>query len=146
MTITKQCFIFFPSVTGSEDMSVYFFDIERSSKPCVNKLQGHSAPVLAVCFNYDESLLASSDADVSHVKVGCSHCILIPKSLTRTFCVSNESPYFLIIIPKFELQMTYFWQWYANVHFLMYFHNSHISSVTFLFLLQERKYEDTLRY
>ncbi|XP_072044638.1 WD repeat-containing protein 13-like [Amphiura filiformis] len=50
-------------ITGSEDMNVYFFDIERSSKPCVNKLQGHSAPVLAVCFNYDESLLASSDAD-----------------------------------------------------------------------------------
>ncbi|KAJ8036890.1 WD repeat-containing protein 13 [Holothuria leucospilota] len=50
-------------VTGSEDMSVYFFDIERTTKPCVNKLQGHSAPVLAVSFNYDESLLASSDSD-----------------------------------------------------------------------------------
>ncbi|XP_071815064.1 WD repeat-containing protein 13-like [Apostichopus japonicus] len=50
-------------VTGSEDMSVYFFDIERTTKPCVNKLQGHSAPVLSVSFNYDESLLASSDSD-----------------------------------------------------------------------------------
>lgn len=50
-------------VSGSEDMSVYFFDIERTNRPCVNKLQGHSAPVLDVCFNYDESLLASCDAD-----------------------------------------------------------------------------------
>ncbi|XP_067140482.1 WD repeat-containing protein 13-like [Centruroides vittatus] len=49
-------------VTGSEDMCVYFFDVEQENKPCVNKLQGHSAPVLDVCFNYDESLLASSDA------------------------------------------------------------------------------------
>ncbi|XP_041473727.1 WD repeat-containing protein 13-like [Lytechinus variegatus] len=50
-------------VTGSEDMSVYFFDIERKLKPCVNKLQGHSAPVMGVSFNYDESLLATSDAE-----------------------------------------------------------------------------------
>ncbi|XP_013789915.1 WD repeat-containing protein 13-like [Limulus polyphemus] len=50
-------------VTGSEDMCVYFFDVERERKPCLNKLQGHSAPVLDVCFNYDESLLASSDAE-----------------------------------------------------------------------------------
>ncbi|XP_071797828.1 WD repeat-containing protein 13-like isoform X2 [Asterias amurensis] len=51
-------------VTGSEDMSVYFYDVERtSSKPCVNKLQGHSGPVLAVSFNYDESLLASCDSE-----------------------------------------------------------------------------------
>ncbi|XP_033118477.1 WD repeat-containing protein 13-like [Anneissia japonica] len=50
-------------VTGSEDMCVYFFDIERSTKPCVNKLQGHSGPVLSVSFNYDESLLASSDCN-----------------------------------------------------------------------------------
>ncbi|XP_070579907.1 WD repeat-containing protein 13-like isoform X2 [Ptychodera flava] len=50
-------------VSGSEDMCVYFFDVERANKPLVNKLQGHSAPVLDVSFNYDESLLASSDAD-----------------------------------------------------------------------------------
>jgi len=50
-------------VSGSEDMNVYFFDTERDSRPCVNKLQGHSAPVLDVCFNYDESLLASCDAN-----------------------------------------------------------------------------------
>ena len=55
--------VLFLVVSGSEDMNVYFFDIERESKPCVNKLQGHSAPVLDVCFNYDESLLASCDAN-----------------------------------------------------------------------------------
>lgn len=49
-------------VTGSEDTCVYFFDLEKEHKPCVNKLQGHSATVIDVCFNYDESLLASSDA------------------------------------------------------------------------------------
>lgn len=36
--------------------------MEKEHKPCVNKLQGHSATVIDVCFNYDESLLASSDA------------------------------------------------------------------------------------
>lgn len=48
-------------VTGSEDSCVYFLDIERDEKPCVNKLQGHACPVLGVSFNYDESLLATSD-------------------------------------------------------------------------------------
>ena len=52
-------------VTGSEDMAVYFFDVEKAEKPCVNKLLGHSAPVLDVCWNYDESLLASCDTEVS---------------------------------------------------------------------------------
>lgn len=52
---------FFFTVSGSEDMCVYFFDIGKDSKPCVNKLLGHSAPVLDVCFNCDESLLASCD-------------------------------------------------------------------------------------
>nr|XP_018669266.1 WD repeat-containing protein 13-like [Ciona intestinalis] len=50
-------------VTGSEDMSVCFFDIESSSKICVNRLQGHSAVVLAVSFNHDESMLASCDTE-----------------------------------------------------------------------------------
>ncbi|KAJ6655268.1 hypothetical protein lerEdw1_005460 [Lerista edwardsae] len=49
-------------MTGSEDMCVYFFDVERATKAIVNKLQGHSAAVLDVSFNCDESLLASSDA------------------------------------------------------------------------------------
>lgn len=48
-------------VTGSEDSCVYFLDIERDIKPVVNKLQGHACPVLGVSFNYDESLLATSD-------------------------------------------------------------------------------------
>ena len=43
-------------------MCVYFFDIGKEKKACVNKLLGHSAPVLDVCFNCDESLLASCDA------------------------------------------------------------------------------------
>lgn len=49
-------------VTGSEEMCVHFFDVERAAKAAVNKLQGHSVPVLDVSFNCDESLLASSDA------------------------------------------------------------------------------------
>ncbi|XP_039291117.1 WD repeat-containing protein 13-like [Nilaparvata lugens] len=48
-------------VTGSEDSCVYFLDIEREVRPVVNKLQGHACPVLGVSFNYDESLLATSD-------------------------------------------------------------------------------------
>ncbi len=49
------------SVSGSEDSCVYFIDIARDSNFMVNKLQGHSCPVLGVSFNYDESLLATSD-------------------------------------------------------------------------------------
>ena len=49
-------------VSGSEDSTVYFFDVQRDTKPCVNKLQGHSGAVLDVCFNYDESMLASCDS------------------------------------------------------------------------------------
>ncbi|XP_025900580.1 WD repeat-containing protein 13, partial [Nothoprocta perdicaria] len=51
------------TVTGSEDASVYFFDVARAAaRAAVNSLQGHGGPVLAVAFNCDESLLASSDA------------------------------------------------------------------------------------
>lgn len=53
-------------VTGSEDSSITFFtctvDEDSTKKRCVNKLQGHSAPVLDVCFNAEESLLASADS------------------------------------------------------------------------------------
>ena len=52
-------------MSASEDMAVYFFDVDRAEKPCVNKLLGHSAPVLDVCWNYDESLLASCDTEVA---------------------------------------------------------------------------------
>ncbi|ENN75060.1 hypothetical protein HUJ04_001220 [Dendroctonus ponderosae] len=51
-------------VTGSEDGSVYFVDVETSSsKAVVNTLQGHSSTVLSISFNSDESLLATSDLD-----------------------------------------------------------------------------------
>lgn len=50
------------SVTGSENGNVYFIDVEKSdTKAIVNILQGHSSPVLGISFNYDESLLATSD-------------------------------------------------------------------------------------
>lgn len=49
-------------VTGSEDTNIYFYTFDGKNKNrCVNKLQGHSAPVLDVCFNFEESLLASAD-------------------------------------------------------------------------------------
>ena len=41
---------------------MYFFDVETGA--VVNRLQGHSAPVLAVTWTYDESLLASADSEV----------------------------------------------------------------------------------
>ncbi|XP_014246981.1 WD repeat-containing protein 13-like [Cimex lectularius] len=50
-------------VTGSEDSCVHFLDIgcESVMNAAVNKLQGHSSPVFGVSFNYDESLLSTSD-------------------------------------------------------------------------------------
>ncbi|XP_018325751.1 WD repeat-containing protein 13-like [Agrilus planipennis] len=51
-------------VTGSEDGCIYFIDIEKPANRAIfNTLQGHSSPVLSVNFNYDESLLASSDLE-----------------------------------------------------------------------------------
>lgn len=49
-------------VTGSEDTSVYFFNIDDPQKP-LNTLLGHSSPVLDVDWNYDESLLSSCDLE-----------------------------------------------------------------------------------
>ncbi|XP_027203357.2 WD repeat-containing protein 13-like isoform X1 [Dermatophagoides pteronyssinus] len=57
-------------VTGSEDTCIYFYHYQSPNlntntlaiSRCVNKLQGHSAPVLDVRFNHDESLLASADS------------------------------------------------------------------------------------
>ena len=67
-------------VSGGEDGSVYFFDVESGT--LVNKLQGHSNPVLCVCWTYDESLLASCDTEVklksrAHYKskVGAGTCV-----------------------------------------------------------------------
>ena len=79
----------------------------------------------------------------------CTHFILIPHGSTwrSTFLVSNESSYFLIIPPKFQFQICYTLEvkaeyvlfWGTNFDFLMYFHNSLIPSVTYLFLPRERK-------
>ena len=49
------------AVSGSEDGSLLFFDIERSWKPCVDKLSGHLKPVVSVAFSDDERYLASAD-------------------------------------------------------------------------------------
>ena len=54
-------------VSGSEDCNVYFYadykfmKSKKDEEQFTTKLQGHSSPVLDVCFNYDESLLATSD-------------------------------------------------------------------------------------
>jgi len=56
--------LFYVSVSGSSDTSVYLFDVETGL--IVNRLQGHSSPVLALCWAYDESLLASCALDVSN--------------------------------------------------------------------------------
>jgi len=49
-------------VTGSEDMAVYIYNIDDTQKP-LNTLLGHSSTVADVCWNYDESLLASADLE-----------------------------------------------------------------------------------
>lgn len=89
---------FYPVVSGSEDMAVYFFDVERAEKPCVNKLLGHSAPVLDVCWNYDESLLASCDTEVDDLPN-----FLCIYSLRRTsavaLCFVQAKEYDFIILP-----------------------------------------------
>lgn len=56
-------FVKFP-VTGSEDGNVYILDIEKmGGRAVLNTLQGHATAVLGVSFNYDESLLATSDLE-----------------------------------------------------------------------------------
>lgn len=42
-------------------MCVYFFDIGKDSKLCVNKFLGYFVLVFDVCFNCDESLLVFCD-------------------------------------------------------------------------------------
>ena len=49
------------AVSGSEDGSLVFFDLERNWKPCIDKLSGHSKPVVSVVFSEDEKYLASAD-------------------------------------------------------------------------------------
>ena len=53
------------AVSGSEDGSLCFFDLERELKklpPCVNKLLGHSKPVISLGFSHNENFLASADS------------------------------------------------------------------------------------
>lgn len=48
--------------TGSEDGAIHLLDSAREGKAArVNRLHGHSAPTLALAFNYDESYLATAD-------------------------------------------------------------------------------------
>jgi len=50
-------------VSGSEDTCIYIYNLKKKGeKALVNKLQGHSGQVLAVSWNYEESLLASGDS------------------------------------------------------------------------------------
>ncbi|KAJ5068394.1 wd repeat-containing protein [Anaeramoeba ignava] len=49
-------------VSGSEDHSIYIFDITRHQKPVINNLQAHETPVIVADFSFDEALLASGDA------------------------------------------------------------------------------------
>ncbi|CAN6439388.1 unnamed protein product [Victoria cruziana] len=50
-------------VSGSEDSSVYFYDLTKPKHTCVNKLQGHGSPVIGIAWNHGENLLASSDSE-----------------------------------------------------------------------------------
>ncbi|CAA6667237.1 unnamed protein product [Spirodela intermedia] len=52
-------------VCGSEDSSVYFYDLTRPTHTYVNKLQGHVSPVIGIAWNHGENFLASSDSDGS---------------------------------------------------------------------------------
>jgi len=48
-------------VSGSEDGTIYMFDIQRDYPP-INELQGHAGIVYDVTWNHDETLLASCDS------------------------------------------------------------------------------------
>lgn len=50
---------------GSEDASVCIYDMENEQKQLVNRLDGHEKPVIDVAINYDRSLLASGDTQVT---------------------------------------------------------------------------------
>ena len=57
--------MFFPNiVSGSEDMAVHSLTCDSPDVTNVTKFLGHSAPVLDVCWNYDETLMASCDTKV----------------------------------------------------------------------------------
>lgn len=64
MFLVPFFFSLFFSVSGSEDMAVYSFTYDSPDETHVRKFLGHSAPVLDVCWNYDETLMASCDMKV----------------------------------------------------------------------------------
>ena len=49
------------AISGTEDGSLLFFDLERNWKPCVDRLSGHSKPIVFSAFSHDETYLASAD-------------------------------------------------------------------------------------
>ena len=80
--------------------------------------------------------------------------ILIPRAQPEVvyFLISNESPSFLIVNPKFQLQILCCFgvitkkceiKWYTRKQFLMYFHNSLIPRVAYFLLPLESKQEAT---
>ncbi|KAL9653066.1 hypothetical protein ABK040_006286 [Willaertia magna] len=54
--INGSCF-----VTGSESTEILFYSTKFGSSNSINRLMGHSSPVLDVSWSYDETLLASCD-------------------------------------------------------------------------------------
>ena len=68
-------------VSGAEDGRVYLYDVETGVE--VNTLQGHSCPVLDVSWSYDESLLASCDAQVIRLCV----CVCVSLYFPRSHCL-----------------------------------------------------------
>jgi len=46
---------------GSDDGSVLFFDLDRNTKPCIDRLAGHSKPVTHATFSEDSNTLVSAD-------------------------------------------------------------------------------------
>ena len=85
-------------------LDIYFswqkgMEMKRQKKQNKTK-QKHSYTMVPITQDMFEGLL---------FKVVCSHCILIPQGSTKKwyFLVPNESPYFLIITPKFRLQIHY---------------------------------------
>lgn len=59
-----SCFFSPNIVSGSEDMAVHSLTCDSPDVTNVTKFLGHSAPVLDVCWNYDETLMASCDTKV----------------------------------------------------------------------------------
>ncbi|CAI9294735.1 unnamed protein product [Lactuca saligna] len=53
-------------VIGSEDAAVYFYDLTRPKNTCVNKLQGHGYPVIAVAWNH------GCTSSIHHTHVFCT--------------------------------------------------------------------------